>query len=1160
METLDARLLLCIALCLCALCCSADELFIEAEAYSRCEETLIPPFTGSREAASGGRITAVRAPETGEPTWLEYDVTVAGGLYELRLRAGGNDSRQAGAVSIDGGKPAAVLDDPKDALPIGQALPPDAPDRSRILERSFREHLVGAAPLSPGRHRVRLQHAGLEGRSNAFGVDWLKLTRVETSDAPVLEVGDRPDAPEGRSADVPRPLSVRLLTSYRFWGPDEEPRIALVVENRELAQPPTGTLTVEVVSATGEPVVSLADGPLPRLEVGQAVCRRLSLGDAPLPRGAYAVVAKVKLEGGQDLGDRAELVLSDVNTPGWAKRARTQWVGFTTGSDLQQSLARVKAAAGDGINVMVNADVLDFFGNEAISYPFRGRDQDFRDFCAGVHGVGANLLMYHTMVTVSEHFYYEHKGFWGGRKPYYHCTWLSIYPDSPEWNAYQAADFEYSLGKYPMDGIFLDNACATGGPGMRSPSGEEAIAHHQEGLRAAIKRANPTGVLYPNYNTLTPAGLRTVSRAWDAHMLEGQHPVPKQHRSGPAWTVADFVTVARRVGGITGKPFWPLMYAPQQYHKLGIAACGAARGNPAGAIDRQYLKFMDDVEEYLYADDVYPAPESTVKLASPDPDLAATAALRLYPSAGTHDWVIQVVNGTEIDGELAMREVELQLNLPRQDLARPAWVLRPEADAAERTALTNPLKLNVGVWTVIIVGEELLSRIRVSPALIAPVPGESTEIEVGLRPWAGAESAPGLSLVLPDGWQPAAAAAAADGTVRLSLTPPEDAAPGNREVALRVASGARVSNIPLLLRVRPRVELRLAPDHFAATGTTEGATALEVANNTSRTITGEVAVNLPDGWRASPSSATVSLAPGEAIRIPCKVQWPAFEPEGLYDIRDATAKATLSAELPGPPIAQEIPIRLHIPITWLVYCPLGTRPADSVRTGATPEGGFLSDIVFTVNAFPNHEDDARQAVTAAIARQEAGGQRVVLWFRTGGGKGSDQLADSEVQSLIARFMSLGGGVIIQENTLKDSAPNRALLESDICPVSGPYVSTDEPGGDWTMVAPEHPSVARFSRLALDGAPNWRIPVAAQPARVKLTPKPWATVVARNERGDATVVVSDDPARPVAYIAGSLEGAYISDRYGMNEYPEQMAHLLYLYPELARWLSIASLGR
>jgi len=878
---------------------------------------------------------------------------------------------------------------------------------------------------------------------------------------------------------------------------------------------------VELVDAAGEPVLSLVKGPLPRLEVGQALCRRLSLGDVALPRGSYSVVAKVKVEGGQELGDSAELVLSDVNTPGWAKRARTQWVGFGTGSDLQQSLARVKAAADDGINVMVNANVLDFYGNEAISYPFRGRGQEFRDFLTGVHSVGANLLMYHTMVTMSEHFYYEHQGFWGGRKPYYHCSWLSIYPDSPEWNAYQAADLEYSLGKYPLDGIFLDNACASGGPGMRSQVGEEAIAHHQEGLRAAIKRANPTGVLYPNYNTLTPMGLRTVSRAWDAHMLEGQHPVPQQHRSGPAWTVADFVTVARRVRGLTGKSFWPLMYTPQQYHKLGIAACGAAWGNPAGVTDRQYLQFMEDVEEYVYSDDVYPAPESTVELASADPDLAATAALRLYPLTGTHDWVIQVVNGTEIDGRLAMREVELELNLPQEDLARRAWVLRPEADAAEPITLTNPLRVNAGVWTVIIIGEELVPRVRTSPALIAPVPGERTDIEVGVRPWASAASVPQMSLALPDGWLSSAAATPVDGVVRLSVTPPQDAATGNREVALRVVSGSRVADLPLLLRVKPRVELTLGPDHFAATGTTEGATALEVANNTSRPITGEVALSPPDGWSASPSSATVSLAPGEIAQVPCRLRWPRFEPEGLYDIRDGTVRAALSAQLPGPPIAQDIAVRLHMPITWLVYCPLGTRPADSVRTGATPEGGFLSDIVFTVNAFPNHEDDARQAVTSAIARQEAGDQRVVLWFRTGGGKGSDQLADSEVQSLIARLMSLGGGVIIQEDTLRASERSRSLLQSEICPVSGPYVSSDEPGGDWLMTAPEHPSVSRFSRLALDGEPNWRIPPGAQPNRVQVMAKPWATVVARNERGDATVVVSDDPARPVAYTSAAL---------------------------------------
>ena len=52
-----------------------------------------------------------------------------------------------------------------------------------------------------------------------------------------------------------------------------------------------------------------------------------------------------------------------------------------------------------------------------------------------------------------------------------------------------------------------------------------------------------------------------------------------------------------------------------------------------------------------------------------------------------------------------------------------------------------------------------------------------------------------------------------------------------------------------------------------------------------------------------------------------------------------------------------------------------------------------------------------------------------------------------------------------------------------------------------------------------------------------------------------MVVSTDPQRPVAYLGGSLEGTYMDNRSGMNEYPDQMAHLLYFYAELARWLSV-----
>ena len=52
-----------------------------------------------------------------------------------------------------------------------------------------------------------------------------------------------------------------------------------------------------------------------------------------------------------------------------------------------------------------------------------------------------------------------------------------------------------------------------------------------------------------------------------------------------------------------------------------------------------------------------------------------------------------------------------------------------------------------------------------------------------------------------------------------------------------------------------------------------------------------------------------------------------------------------------------------------------------------------------------------------------------------------------------------------------------------------------------------------------------------------------------------MVVSRDPRRPVAYLAGSLEGTYPDNRYGTADYPEQMADVLCFYAELARWLSV-----
>lgn len=1127
-----------------------EELRVEAERYDRCGPALMPPYIGRRETASGGLLVAVCAAETGRPGWLEVDLTVPAGLYELTLRVGGNDSRQAGLVSIDGGPPVTVLDEPSDPLPLDGPAPADRAERSRRLEDTFREHRVGQVRLSAGRHRIRVAHAGLDGRSNSFGVDRLVLTAVEASDAPVLVAGTRPEPEEGTRNEQPQPVELQLLTAYRFWGPHEIACAAVVVRNRERSEPVGGPLAIDLVAADGARS-NVAELTVPPLAAGEVWTRRLDLDLRDRPRGSYQLVARLPAAG---LEDRAECELAELDTPAWVKRARVLWVGFSLASNPDRAADRVREVAASGINVMVNANVGDWLGEEAISYPFRGDDAGFRRFLAAIHEVGGYHLMYHTMVTVSEHFYYEHQAFWGGRKPYYHCSWLSIYPDSPEWNAWQARDFESAIRRFPLDGIFLDNACASGAPGARSPAGEAAIARHQSGLRAAIKRANPIGILYPNYNTLTPSGLRTVAAAWDAHMLEGAHPVPSQHRQGQGWSVEDFVTIAQRVRQLTGKPFWPLMYAPNRYHGLCVAACGAAGANPVGVVEPSYLRFSADLQEYLYGDDVFLLPAGAVRLAEADPDLAVTTSLRRPPAAdepGAPEWVIQVVNGTENEGALADRDVELRLDLPAAELARPAWLLRPEAPEPEPLRLGPILRLRAGVWTVIVIGD-LPPRVSVEPPGIAPVPGERQLLRVAVSGPPAATLGP-IEVVEPKSWS-TGPAPVRDGVAQLVLAPPADTPPVNHELLLRCRYGQRSVTWPFAARVQPRVDAALRPDHFPVIRETAGTTTLVVTNNTSQTVDGKLRFAAPERWTVAADREELTLAPGASAEVALRLTWPEFRPRSLYDLCDADLGVELTADEPQ---RWSLPIRLHMPATWVIYCPLGTRPRDVVRTGATPGGGLLSQIVMTVRGHPEVVDDARHAVSLAIERQQAGQQRVVLWFRTGGG-GSDQLAAPELATDLAHLLALGGGVIFQENLFRDSPANRSLLASDICPIGEPYEAREEPGGDWTMTAPDHPAVVSFARYALRDA-QWGIPDAAQPPDVTCTVKPWARVVAVNRLGHPALVVSADPQRPVAYLAGSLEGTYMNDRQGVGDYPEQMAHLLYFYAELARWLSIFGTG-
>lgn len=1139
---------------------AGEEIFQEAEDYNRCEERLLPPEIILRKNASGEHMICVRALDTGYPTWLEYDFVVAGGLYEVRVRAGGNNSRQAGLLSLDGGPEVLIDDEPAGALPLDASLPADAAARSQQLEESFREHLVGSVELTAGRHRLRITHAGRPGRSNAFGIDWIKLTSVESSSAPRLSGGNRPE-PEAAAVSVPQePVLLRVLQSYRFWGPHETPCCAVVLYNREGPLQLKGALTIELV-ALQKNARRLLRQEAVDLSRGEANFWRLELTSKHFPAlrlgpGTYQIEATFTGAQMPSLRHTTEFICAELDTPGWAKRAATCWTSFGIGNDLTAALRRVQQLVEQGITCTVNANVEDWLGEEAISYPFRGDDEHWQAYLEGIQNLGICHLMYHTMITVSEHFYYEHRDFWGGRKPFYHCSWLSIYPDSPQWNRYQAADFAYALRQYPLDGFFLDNACASGMPEGRTEAGEAAIARHQHGLRAAIKSANPIGILYPNYNTLSLEGLRIVSSAWDAHMLEGYHPTPHKKQSQLAWTVQHFVTVASRVRRHTGKPFWPLLYTPAQYTGLGIAACAAAQANPVGLVNGPYLRFWQRLREYIYADDVFPMPEGVVSFASHSPDLAATALVKLYPN-GTRDWIVQIVNGAEREEKPQEQDIVLELNLPSSELQRPAWLLRPEMDRAEPLRLAKPLKLRAGVWTVIIIAEELLPSVSLQPACLRPVAGETLPVSIQLHSWTESPLAVSGQLLSLDGLLSSGPPQQLVGnktTLKLCAQPSLPA--GNRELLLRLRleNTGREIQMPVIARVKPRLAISLHPNHFSVFPDgrpSQGQAILRLINHSRQLLRGSIWLQAPTGWKITAKTKEYNVAPGTQAEIPCTIQWPEFRPKSLYDLRDAKIICRTAHG------QTDLSLRLHMPATWLIYCPLGTKPRDIVRNGANPEGGApVSSVIMTVRGHPFVINDAQQAIQEALGRQRKGEQRVVLWFRTGSGQSSQQLADPRLQALLQEFLRSGGGIIWQENIFRDSEAHRAmLLPSDLAPVGEPYAALEEPGGDWLVTDPAAPAICRFARLALEGRPAFGLPKGAQPQRIKLSVKPWAQIVACNEAGDPVIVVSRDPKRPVAYLAGSLEGTYMDNRFGIGDYPEQMSSMLYFYAELARWLSV-----
>lgn len=154
-----------------------NEVKIEAENYTRYdEESIALPLLFSRTSASGGKALVVRRPDIGEVSWVEYDVTLSAGTYQLWIRVGGNTCRATGYLSIDGGKPFLIDDSFKEAIDLYAPVEEYATERVRKLENTFREYLIiKSIKLGKGNHTIRVWNEGKEGYSTSLGFDWIKL-------------------------------------------------------------------------------------------------------------------------------------------------------------------------------------------------------------------------------------------------------------------------------------------------------------------------------------------------------------------------------------------------------------------------------------------------------------------------------------------------------------------------------------------------------------------------------------------------------------------------------------------------------------------------------------------------------------------------------------------------------------------------------------------------------------------------------------------------------------------------------------------------------------------------------------------------------------------------------------------------------------------------
>jgi hypothetical protein len=830
-------------------------------------------------------------------------------------------------------------------------------------------------------------------------------------------------------------------------------------------------------------------------------------------------------------------------------------------SALVQDLdARAQAHA----NVVILSDCGDLYLGGTPSYPLA---RDLRPLVTRAHELGLHYLWYQTAVTAGEYFYYYHPD-WSTDPPYYHCGWLSMSPASRPWSQHLATDLNALVGRLGLDGVFLDNASATEWADAYTPAMDQAVGEHLRNAREGVKRADETAALVPNYDRAAPRTLHGVAGGWDANLTEGPHPCSIADRESGQMplgrSLAEFGSWLQRMRRVAGRPIWPLMYAPDHYQPLSTAAtaavgCCPVFGGPSEATS-QYYGFLERVEPYLYAPDVFPGAEGQVSYQPDDGDIAVVLRQKVYPS-GQRDWIVHLLNA-RLDGtKPERREVNLALDLP--GVSSGAFLLTPDLAEAQPVEVPaeRPLRLAVdtGVWTMLVFSDVLAPSLSCDPPLPELTVGDQTAVQLQLRN-------PGLQPLkarivpaLPAGWAcrppESQVEVPAGATTRCAFTVEPGVVPeGESEMTAAVSVGERVFNLPFTLRARPGLELDLAPDHWALPSAQPLRPEIRVHNRLSLPVGGTVWLELPKGWPAARNRQSFQLAPGASGAFVVPLQPPKVDFAGYPDVRDyafrirANTNAGRGAAVRGE-FSREVTFRLHQPFVHAIYCTLSTQLRDTI---AAP--GPSSTLITMVSAVQPEQYDKLDEALAAGFRHLDAGEPVVIWLRC---RGETKVLDEErLARELGRFVDSGGGLLLQEDLFRSSQANRRLFKYDFCPIEEPFAASDRPT-DWTIVDADDPALGSFVRLVLRG--DRKLPVQ-QPAIVA-TVKPWASAVARNSAEGPAIVVSHDPKRAVAYIAGSLEGEYfdVAKRVGKRPTRQDWRYLCSLYADTLRWLALQRLS-